>query len=206
VTEQLRLQEGVRQGGTVDGYESFLPAAREIVNRSGKQLLARAAVSFNEHRAVALGNTRENLEQTDHRRAAADDVFKCIPGGQLLLQLFDLAEILERLESPDDRSVGTFQKCGGDANRNALSRLVDDVRRGVDDRFARAQRAPKSTRAFADAGPKHLAAGLPHRVQPVNAGYALGRMVERRDPPVQIDGEHALVDGVENDILGLSFG
>ena len=56
VTEELRLQERVREGAAVDRHEGSLLARRKIVNRPGDQLLARAACTLDYHRTVAGGD------------------------------------------------------------------------------------------------------------------------------------------------------
>jgi hypothetical protein len=58
VTEQLRLDQGFRDGGRVDGHEGLLPAGPQAVNGTGDQLLARAALARDEHRRVGARHRR----------------------------------------------------------------------------------------------------------------------------------------------------
>ena len=137
VPEQLALQQRVRQRRTVDGHKPFPLARRKVVNGAGKQFLARAARSLDEHGAAAGRDLRQDFEQLHHGRASADDVFESVSGLKLLLELLDLGEVLERLDPADHRSLIVLQQRRGDPDRHALALLVDDVGRGVDDRLGR---------------------------------------------------------------------
>src|SRR4030095_4856477 len=52
MTEQLRLDQGLRDGGRVDGHERPLPPGPLAVDGTGDQLLARAALARDEDRRV----------------------------------------------------------------------------------------------------------------------------------------------------------
>ena len=56
---------------------------------------------------------------------------------------------------------------------------------------------------LADVGPEHVAARAADGLVSRDAGDPLGRPVEGGDPPVAVDREHALVDGIEDRDLSL---
>jgi len=65
---------GLSVAAAIDGDEPLVAAAREAVNRPGETLLAGPARAFDQERAVALGDFREDLEELPHGLAAADDI------------------------------------------------------------------------------------------------------------------------------------
>jgi hypothetical protein len=81
--------------------------------------------------------------------------------------------------------------------------VADDVSGCVDDGFAGGERAPQGAGILTDAGPKDFAAGFAQRFLPINAGDALGRLIESGNSPVEIDREYPFVDRVEDHIRWL---
>ncbi|EAU66790.1 hypothetical protein STIAU_1021 [Stigmatella aurantiaca DW4/3-1] len=74
VAEQLALQQRVHDGRAVDADEGLGLVIGVVVDDTGEQLLARAALPVDEHRGVAAGDLADLLHQLLHQRAGADDV------------------------------------------------------------------------------------------------------------------------------------
>ena len=78
ITEELALQQGVRQRGAVDGDEGCLAAGGGVVNRLGQQFFAGAAFAVNHHGVVNGGNLPGGIDKLRHLRRFAEDVFECV--------------------------------------------------------------------------------------------------------------------------------
>ena len=72
MAEQLGLEQGFRDGAAVEGDEPLAAPRAGIVNRPRRQLLARASLARDEHRAGRGRNRSQQLEQPVHHRRAAD--------------------------------------------------------------------------------------------------------------------------------------
>ena len=173
---------------------------------ASEQFLSRSAGALYQHGAPGFSDLREYLEQLHHRRAATDNVFKSILLGQFLSELFDLAEVLECLDASDNISVFVLQLGGGDSNRKALTVVGDYVSSGVDYRIACAEGLLEHAGVLADARSKHFAAWLAYGFLSPYACNIFSRPIERGNPPIEIDGEYAFVDRVQNDSLTLDDG
>src|SRR5690606_13509759 len=73
VPEELRLEERLGESSAVDAHEGPAPARREVVDRRGDQLFARAALSRDEHRGATLRHLLDDLEHALHRRVIPED-------------------------------------------------------------------------------------------------------------------------------------
>src|SRR6185436_11047832 len=79
VAEQLGFQESLGDGGAVDGDEAALAPAAVPVDGAGHQLLARSAVSQEQHGSVGVRHHPDLLEHALHRLGAAEDVVEAVP-------------------------------------------------------------------------------------------------------------------------------
>ena len=73
VAEQLALQQGLRDGGAVEGQERRLGPGAVLVDGAGDQFLAGAALAGDQHRHVLGGDAADGLVDLAHGRAGADD-------------------------------------------------------------------------------------------------------------------------------------
>jgi hypothetical protein len=92
VAEELGLEQRLGDGGAVDGDERAVLARAERVKRSGKQLLAGAALSFEEHGGIGAGRAVQVLQHGAQRGIVADDARCAALLGQLLAQHHVLGE------------------------------------------------------------------------------------------------------------------
>ena len=76
VPEQLTLEQLVGQRSTVDRNERAFAVARVVVDRPRNQLLARAGLARDHHRAAGGGHAPDQLEDRRHLVAAADQSFE----------------------------------------------------------------------------------------------------------------------------------
>ena len=169
VAEELGLEEGVGERAAVDGHEGLSLPRREIVKGPREELLAGAAGAVDHHRAVARRHRRQQTEQIPHDAAATDDVTERKPAFELLLQLFDLAEIAECLDAAHDMALLIAQNGGRDPHRHLARLRVEDHDRLVDDRFTRAHGVAQCTPGTADAGSKNVAAPGADRLVPAES-------------------------------------
>ena len=58
---------------------------------------------------LLAGDLRQDLEQSHHRGAAADDVLKGVSGLKFFLKLLDLGQVLERLDPANNGSLIVHQ-------------------------------------------------------------------------------------------------
>ena len=73
MAEELRLDQRLREQCTADRDERTMFAPARLVNQPGNDFLPRAALSGDEHGAVAPGDDADELEHGAHFRTATDD-------------------------------------------------------------------------------------------------------------------------------------
>ena len=168
------------------------------MQRPRNQLLAGTAGALDEHGAVAVGDLRQQVEELAHSRTAPDDVGEGVRSLQLLAQLFDQAEVAKRLDAANRVAVGVLEGRRRDADGNPPTVGVEDVDGLVHDRPPGPQRLLQGTLALADARPEDVAAWPPNGLIVRHPRNLLGGAVERRDPPILIDGEDPVGDGIED--------
>ncbi len=135
VTEELGLEEGIGECTAIDRHKGFPLAWRELMKSPGEKLLTGTAGAVDHHGAVARRHRRHHAVQIPHDTAATDDIAERKPSLELLLELFNLAEIAKRFDAAYDPAPLIAQNGGRDPHRY-LSRLgVKDHDRLVDDRF-----------------------------------------------------------------------
>ncbi len=176
------------------------------MNRAGDELLARPAFTFDQHGAGTVRHLRQQLEHPLHGRAAADNVRERVAPLKLLAQLLHLAQVTKRLYPADDVPALVLQHGGRNADRYALAIRPQDVHGLVHHRPTRAMRPFQGAFSLADARPKDVAAMPAQGLRALHARDPLSRRVERRNPPVQINGEHTVGDRIEDDLISVRFG
>ena len=106
------------------------------MNGPGEKLFTSSTGSFDQDGAGAFRDLWQKFEQLHHGRAVADNILKGVLCLKFILQLFDLAEILESFDSTNNTTPVIFEQSGRDTNGNPLAVMVDDVSGGVDYGFA----------------------------------------------------------------------
>ena len=86
VAEELGLDQGLRQGGAIDGDEAPPRAFREPVQGARHQLLAGAGLAQDQHRGVGRRGLPHQLEDLGHGRRAADHPLEPEAALELLAQ------------------------------------------------------------------------------------------------------------------------
>src|SRR5688572_1668638 len=86
VPEQFRFEQRVRNRRAVDRHEGRVGAGTERMQAAGKQLLARAALSFQEHRGISRSCAVQLLQDVTELAILADDPRRAPPFGHLLLE------------------------------------------------------------------------------------------------------------------------
>ena len=201
VAEQLRLDEGVRDGAAVDRDEGFARARPEVVDRPRDELLSRAGLPFDQDGRVAPGDERQHVAHMPHRRALGDDVVALVAGLELATQLGDLGEVAEHLDPSDHPSVLAAQRRRADGDRNGAPLLPEDrdlaVGVALAGPHAVAQEAVLlAAVARARTSPQKRPRTSSRRV----ARDLLRRPIEGGDPAVAVHGEDRVGDGVEDEV------
>ena len=86
VAEQLGFEQRFGDGGAVDGDERAVVARAERVKRAREQLLAGAALPFEQHRRVGGGGAVQRDRHLLELRVVADDLRRAAALGQLFPQ------------------------------------------------------------------------------------------------------------------------
>src|SRR4051812_7881418 len=73
MAEQFVFNQSVGNCCTVNRYEGLVPAWAQLMNRSGKHLLARSAFSSKKHRRIGRSNTLNIAAHSLDRRTFADN-------------------------------------------------------------------------------------------------------------------------------------
>ena len=92
VAEELGLEQRLGQGGAVDGDERPLRARAPRVQRPGEELLAGAALAFEQHGDVGRGRPLHRLHGLPQRRRLAENPRRAATHRQLLLEERVLAQ------------------------------------------------------------------------------------------------------------------
>ncbi len=72
MAEELALKKALADAGAVDGDEGALSAFGVYVDSPGQELLARAALAFQQHDAVVLGYSVGDRDDVSEQSAPAD--------------------------------------------------------------------------------------------------------------------------------------
>ncbi|GBD29002.1 hypothetical protein HRbin32_00086 [bacterium HR32] len=102
VSEQLRLQERLRDGAAVDGHEGSVGPRALVVDGPGEDLLARARLPVDEDRGVRGRHRRGHPQHLLHLRGRAHDALELEARPQLLVQLAVLLPELLVLQGAAD--------------------------------------------------------------------------------------------------------
>jgi hypothetical protein len=91
VAKQLALQQGLGQGGAIDGDQRTRPlGGRSQVNGPGNHLLAGTRLALDQHRRVGQGDVVDQLEDVVHPRALAEHVGEAVLALEPLTKLGQL--------------------------------------------------------------------------------------------------------------------
>ena len=136
VTEDLRLEQGVRQRRAVDGLELRRAPPAQLVNHPRDDFLARSGRAEDQHRDVRLGGGADPLEDDQHLLVAADHLAEALDRLRLVFGGHGGAPFEEQIELLDERLVGgalRHEPLGrpghgaGDAEVDQLAHAVLDV-------------------------------------------------------------------------------
>ena len=86
VPEQLRLHQGLREGGAVEGHERAVGAGAGLVDGPGHQLLPRPALPGEEDRRLGRGHLGRSGQGRLEGRGPAEDPVEAVPVPQLLAE------------------------------------------------------------------------------------------------------------------------
>src|SRR5208337_5695797 len=94
MAEQLALQEGVHQGGTVANRQALLADRADLMDGAGHEFLARARGTYEEHIGVVACHLASEVEDFEHGGALADNAVEFEVLEELLLQRTDAAALI----------------------------------------------------------------------------------------------------------------
>ena len=138
MAEQFAFQQGLGQGGAVDGHHGPGPMLGSLVDGPGHLLLARARLALDQDRGRGVCQVADQLEDLVHLRVLAQDVVEAEMRLQLLAQVNDL--VLQRAfaHGPfhDQQQMIDIDRLGQEivgAQPDRLHHLVDAGIPGGDD-------------------------------------------------------------------------
>src|SRR5207249_12336978 len=102
VPDGLALASVRRDGGAVDRQEDPIRDVAEVMDRTGDDFLAGAALAREEDRALRRGNFPDELEHLAHSAALADEAFEIILRLHLAAEHLRLPNELAVLEEASD--------------------------------------------------------------------------------------------------------
>ena len=138
VAEQLGLEQRLRNRRAVDRDERAVGARAERVQRPREQLLAGAALAFEQHGRVGRRGAVQRQRHLLQLRILADDLRRAAPLRELLLQedvLGRQAPLRERALDHQQQMIG-IDRLGEEVERAFLHRrdgVLDAAERGHDD-------------------------------------------------------------------------
>jgi hypothetical protein len=138
MAEQLGFRQRFGDCRGVERDEPLVGARAVVVNRPGDELLARAGLTVNQHRAVEGGHQLQCLEDLAHRRTLADDIVEAITVLQLGTQfgVFLPQPLLVDADAENPRQLTQLKGFDQEVERIALDRrdgLVDAAKSGHHD-------------------------------------------------------------------------
>ena len=150
----------------------------QLMYRPGDQFLSRAALALDQHCAVALGDSRQDVEYLQHTGILADNIVEGVPLLEFPPKALDGTEITECLDAPDNIPLRIFQDGGRYTDRDSLPLAVNDIDHLVNDGFSRFAGLTQRARCFANRGPKHFATALTDSFLSQDTGDLFGRSIE----------------------------
>jgi hypothetical protein len=93
----------------------------------GKQLLARAAFTFQKNRGIAFRDLLQNPKETPHFFVLADNVLKRVAPGEFFAKFLYHTQVSKGFDPADDVILLTPQKRRGNADRDSFPVKIDDV-------------------------------------------------------------------------------
>ena len=124
VTEQLAFKQPLGNGRAVDGDEWSVGPGAERVQRAREQLLAGAALPFEQHGGIGSGGPAQQLRDLPQLRILPDDPWGTAPLGQLFLE----QDVFGKHPAPrdralhDERQVVRIDRLGEEIHRAFLHR------------------------------------------------------------------------------------
>ena len=123
MAEQLGLQQPLRNGGAIDGDQRSVFSHARSVNRLRQQILAGAALAFDQYRDIRARHPLHGVQHTNERIASSDEAFEAsrlrrLERGDLLLQ----APTLERTRH-DDLQLNHVERFGEEVVRATAQRV-----------------------------------------------------------------------------------
>ena len=127
VAEEIRFEQRLGDRAAVERDEPLTAARAVVMNRARHDFLAGAGLAGDQDRAVGRRNRLEQLEETLHHRALADEPFEAVA----LLELRAQVRVLRFQPPLLERGVERVQQLVD------LKRLADEIPRASLDRFDR---------------------------------------------------------------------
>ena len=125
VAEQLGLEQVLGNRRAVDRHERPVGAGAGVVQRPRAQLLAGAALAFEQHRGVGAGGAFDRRHHLAQGRRVADDARAAAAGGGFLFQqpvFIEQPALLERARHQQQQVIG-IDGLGEEVERALLHRL-----------------------------------------------------------------------------------
>ena len=198
VAEQFGFEESFWEGSAIDFHIGLIFAGAEVVDRPGEEFLSRAARTLDQHRAGAFGHVGKYREDFLDFLVLADDVAEGVLAEELPAKLFHSGEVAKRLGAPHDLVRFVTEHCGGHVYGYFPSVLGENGRSSIYDLLSAFHALVKRASSFAYVGSEDVETVLPNCFFPGEACDLLRGTVERSDPSLEVNGEHAVRDGIEN--------
>ena len=90
MAEELALQQGLRQGRTINGYKRFVLTRAGKMDRPGNKLFAGAAFTLDVHRRIHVGNPGYCFQYPLHLFASCHNILEIVSFRQQALEPVDL--------------------------------------------------------------------------------------------------------------------
>src|SRR5208282_521238 len=114
VSEELSLDQVLRQGGAIDADKGFLRSGSQSDNRSSHKFLSGSTLATDQHCTRALGYARDRIVDVLHRFAAADQITERLRLGVLALPLAALDLQCPLLQHPSQHALYFLEVNGSD--------------------------------------------------------------------------------------------
>ena len=198
MSEELALEQALRQRGAVHGNEGAAGTRAEVVNRSGHKLFARARFSLNQNRSIRIGNLLDQPEDLLHRLALANEVVQAITFVEVPPQTCQFRHVPKHDEATFRFTSPAAQHGRSDMQDPSMAGFRDDLELEVPNRAAIGDRATQRGVLIADFVAEQARTSAIEGLAALHVEDLAGRPVDPDDDTIVVECQDALVKTVEH--------
>jgi len=198
VAEELRFEQGFRQGRATDLDERPVPPRAEAVDFLGQQTFTGPALAGDQDGGIGVLDPLDQRHDLGHARVERHQAGFRVLAGRLRQQLAQHPQIADALHAAGHGLAGLDEDRRRKQQPDGLAVPIGHGALDVVQRHAALQSPLQGACLLTEGAVQDLVAILPHRLRCRKSRDSLGFAVEAGDAPVGVDGVDAVGNGVQN--------